>query len=109
MPEDPEFKKHATEVLTALQRDLSSAADDYGFQSHMNSGGITVSLERPAAKITISVDAAGHQLKLSIGPRTYKLDWDIVENTFVHTDSHQSLKSLLEQAISKHVKQDVEL
>jgi frataxin-like iron-binding protein CyaY len=109
MIEEREFKKHAEEVLAALQRDLVLAADDYGFHTHLNDGTITISLERPPAKITVALDAAARQLKMAIGARTYKLDWDIVENTFVHTDTHQNLKLLLEQAISKHLKQDVEL
>jgi frataxin-like iron-binding protein CyaY len=109
MIDEREFKKHAEEALAALQRDLVLAADDYGFHTHLNEGAITISLDRPSAKITIAIDAAVHQLKVAIGARNYKLDWDIVDNTFVHTDSHQSLKSLLEQAISKHLKQDVEL
>jgi hypothetical protein len=46
---------------------------------------------------------------VSLGARSHKLDWDIVENTFVQTESHQTLKTMVEQAISKHLKQDVEL
>ena len=48
-------------------------------------------------------------MKIALGARGYKLDWDIVENTFVHTESGQTLKELVEQAISKHLKRDVEL
>ena len=33
MIEEHEFKKHAHEVLTALQSDLVLAGDDYGFES----------------------------------------------------------------------------
>jgi frataxin-like iron-binding protein CyaY len=109
MIEEHEFKKHAQEVLTALQGDLVLAGDDYGFQSSLHGGAITISFERPAGKFTIVPDAAAGQIKATLGARSYKLDWDIVENTFVHTETGQTLKELAAQAISKHLKRDVEL
>jgi frataxin-like iron-binding protein CyaY len=109
MSDDPEFQKHTDETLTALQRDLVLAGDDYGFKSNLQKGMITVALERPAAKFVIAADPVSQQLKVSLGARSHKLDWDIVENTFVQTESHQTLKTMVEQAISKHLKQDVEL
>ncbi len=109
MIEEHEFKKHAQETLTALQGDLVLAGDDYGFESSMRGGAITISFEHPPGKFTMVPDAAAGQIKVTLGARGYKLDWDIVENTFVHTESGQTLKELLTQAISKHLKRDVEL
>jgi frataxin-like iron-binding protein CyaY len=109
MIEAHEFKKHAQEALTALQGDLVLAGDDYGFQSSLHGGAITISFDRPPAKFTVAPDAASGQLKVAFGTRSYKLDWDIVENTFVHTETGQPLKELVQQAISKHLKKDVEL
>jgi len=109
MIEEHEFKKHAQEALTALQSDLVLAGDDYGFESSLQGGAITISFSRPAGKFTICPEAAVRQIKVSMGSRGAKLDWDIVENTFVHTETGQTLKELVEQAISKHLKRDVEL
>jgi frataxin-like iron-binding protein CyaY len=109
MVEDREFKKHAEEALTVLQRELVLAGDDYGFDSSLRGGAITITFQRPPGKFTISPEPATQQLKVSVPARTYKLDWDIVENTFVHTEMQQTLKEVVEQAISKHLKQDVEL
>jgi frataxin-like iron-binding protein CyaY len=106
---DDDFRKHVDEALAALQRDLVLAADDYGFGSSLRSGALTLTFHKPAATFTIGPDPHAHQLKAALGARSYKLDWDIVENTFVHTESQQTLKSLLEQALSKQLKQDVEL
>ena len=39
----------------------------------------------------------------------HKLDWDIVENSFVHTESGDSLKTLVEKAVSKHLGEEVSL
>jgi frataxin-like iron-binding protein CyaY len=109
MIEEHEFKKHAHEALTALQGDLVLAGDDYGFESSLHGGAITISFERPPGKFTVVPEAGTRQIKVTMGARGYKLDWDIVENTFVHTETGQTLKELVEQAISKHLKRDVEL
>ena len=109
MVDEREFKKHTDEALKALQGDLVLAGDDYGFQSSLNGGAITISFERPAAKFTVAPDVAARQLKVGLGARNLKLDWDIVENAFVHVETRQTLKEVLEQAISKHLKQDVQL
>jgi len=109
MIDEREFKKHTDEALRAIQGDLVLAGDDYGFQSTLHGGAITISFERPPAKFTVSSDPAPRQLKVAMGARQVKLDWDIVENAFVHVETRQTLKELLEQAISKHLKQDVQL
>jgi len=107
--EEPEFKKHADEALTSLHRDLMLAGDDYGFESSLSAGSIIIAFHRPHGKFTVTGDPVTSQIKVLAGTRTYKLDWDIVENAFVHTETSQTLKDLVEQAISKHLKQDVQL
>ena len=109
MVEEHEFKKHAHEALTALQGDLVLAGDDYGFESSLHGGAITISFERPPGKFTICPEGAVRQVKVTLGARGYKLDWDIVENTFVHTESGDSLKILIEKAISKQMGEEVNL
>jgi frataxin-like iron-binding protein CyaY len=109
MIEEHEFKKHAHEALTALQGDLVLAGDDYGFESKLHGDAITIAFDRPPGKFTICPEAGFRQIKVTLGTRGYKLDWDIVENTFVHIETGQALKELIEQAISKHLKKDVEL
>jgi len=95
--------------LTAFQGDLVLAGDDYGFESSLHIGAITISFERPPGKFTIAPEAGVRQIKVTLGARGFKLDWDIVENTFVHTETGQTLKEMVEQAISKYLKRDVEL
>ena len=109
MIEEHEFKKHAHEALTALQGDLVLAGDDYGFASSHHGGTITITFEHPAGKFTICPDPGPRQIKVSLGASGSKLDWDIVENAFVQTETGQTLKELVAQAISKHLKRDVEL
>jgi len=109
MIEEHDFKKYGDEALAALQRELVLAGDDYGFQSTLRGGTITITFSRPPGKFVIGLEGAARQIKVAFATRSYKLDWDIVENGFVHTETRQTLKELVEQAISKHIKQDVEL
>jgi hypothetical protein len=46
---------------------------------------------------------------VSANNKSYKLDWDIVENAFVHPESGDSLKVLVEKAISKQMGEEVNL
>ena len=107
MSEDLEFKKHADAALSQLSRDLAGAGDDYGFKSGY-SGGV-ISVECGAGKITITPNAPASQILVSAQARNYKLEWDIVEAAFMHTESGQSLRELVEQALSKALRQEVTL
>jgi len=49
------------------------------------------------------------QIWVSAHAKSYKLDWDIVENSFVHVESGQSLRQLIEKAISKQLGEEVTL
>ncbi len=109
MIEEHEFKKHANEALATLQGDLVLAGDDYGFESSLHGGAITITFEHPTGKFTITPESGVRQIKVTFGSRGAKLDWDIVENTFVQTETGLTLKELVTQAIGKHLKRDVEL
>jgi CyaY protein len=107
--QDQDFKKRADEALGQLYRDLSAAGDDYGFDVDFQAGALTVEFEEPPAKFVISPNAPVRQIWISAHAKSYKLDWDIVENTFVHSDSGQSLKAIVEQALSKQLKEEISL
>src|SRR5260370_41637421 len=103
MLDELDFKKRGDEALTHLNRDLIAASDDFGFEVDFNSGALGVEFEDPPAKFVISPNTPARQIWVSANNKSYKLDWDIVENTFVHSDSGDSLKSVLEKASSKQV------
>ena len=109
MMDEQEFKKRADEALTLLHRALSGAADDYGFDVDINAGALAVEFEEPPGKFVISPNTPVRQIWVSAHAKSYKLDWDIVENTFVHTESGDTLKELVEKAISKQLKEEVNL
>ena len=107
MSEDQEFKKRADTALSQLSRDLASAGDDYGFKSSYSSGAINV--DCGSGKITITPNLAAGHILLSGPAKSFKLEWDIVEAAFVHADSGQSLRELVEQALTKALRQEVTL
>ncbi len=109
MMDEQDFKKKADEALTALHRALIGAADDFGFDVDFNSGALGVEFEDPPAKFVISPNAPVRQIWVSAHAKSYKLDWDIVENTFVHVESGATLKDLIEKAISRQLHEEVRL
>ena len=109
MMDEQDFKKRADEALTALHRALVGAADDFGFDVDFNSGALGIEFEDPPAKFVVSPNTPVRQIWVSALAKSYKLDWDVVENSFVHVDSGETLKELLERAISKQLKEEVSL
>jgi iron donor protein CyaY len=109
MLDEQEFKKRADDALGSLNRDLINASDDYGFEVDFNAGALTVEFEDPPARFVISPNAPVRQIWVSANSRSYKLDWDVVENSFVHTESGDRLQALIEKAIGKHLGEEVNL
>jgi CyaY protein len=109
MIDEQEFKRRADEALASLNRDLIAASDDYGFEVDFNAGALGLEFEDPPAKFVISPNAPVRQIWVSANNRSYKLDWDVVQNSFVHGESRDTLKALLEKAIGKHLGEEVSL
>jgi iron donor protein CyaY len=109
MMDEQDFKKRADDALHALHRALVGAADDFGFDVDFNSGALGIEFEDPPAKFVVSPNTPVRQIWVSALAKSYKLDWDIVENTFVHVESGDTLKGLIEKAISKQLHEEVSL
>jgi CyaY protein len=109
MIDEQDFKKKADEALAALNRVLIAASDDYGFEVDFNAGALGIEFDEPPGKFVISPNAPVRQIWVSANSKSYKLDWDHVENSFVHADSGDSLKDLVEKAVSKHLGEEVTL
>lgn len=109
MIDEQKFKTLADDALGSLNRDLIAASDDYGFEVDFNAGALGVEFEDPPAKFVISPNAPVRQIWVSANSKSYKLDWDVVENAFVHGESGDSLKILVEKAISKQMRQEITL
>lgn len=107
MMDEQEFKKRADEALAALNRALIAAGDDYGFEVDFNSGALGIEFEDPPAKFVISPNTPVRQIWVSALSQSYKLDWDVVENAFIHVESGDTLKQLVEKAIGKQLGDEV--
>ena|SRR6266536_1867657 len=102
-----DFKKRADGALSLLSRELAGAADDYGYRSSFSGGSIQIDCR--SAKVTVSANPAAEQVIVQAPGKSYKLDWDIVEATFVHSESGQNLREVIEQTLSKCLRQEVSL
>jgi len=107
--DEQEFKRHADDALGALHRALSNAADDYGFEADFNAGALAIEFEDPPAKFVISPNTPVRQIWVSAHAKSYKLAWDNVESAFVLPETGQTLKQLVEDALSRQLKEEVTL
>jgi CyaY protein len=105
--DEQDFKKRADEALAALNRALIAAGDDYGFEVDFNAGALGIEFEDPPAKFVISPNTPVRQIWVSALSKSYKLDWDVVENAFIHVESGDTLKQLVEKVISKQFGDEV--
>jgi CyaY protein len=104
-----EFERRAEDALEKLYRALSEAADDYDFEVDFNAGALAVEFEDPPARFVVSPNAPVKQIWVSANVKSYKLDWDEAEQEFVMPGTGQSLRSLLADAIGRHLGQEVDL
>jgi iron donor protein CyaY len=107
--DEQEFKKRADESLTALYRRLAAASDEFDFEADFNSGALAIEFEAPPAKFFVSPNAPVQQIWVSAHSKSFKLDWDTVQSTFVLTSSGQTLVELIGDAIGQQLGEEVVL
>ncbi len=86
MIDEQEFRTHAANAMSQLQRALEKAADTYGFDVDSKEGALAIEFEDPPAKFVISPNAPVRQIWVSALVRSFKLDWSGDANTFVLPD-----------------------
>jgi CyaY protein len=107
--DDQEFRARADAALHDLYRRLAAASDEHDFEADFNSGALTIEFEKPAGKFVISPNAPVRQIWVSALSRSFKLDWDSVENAFVLTSSDQRLAELVADVMGQHLGEEVSL
>jgi iron donor protein CyaY len=107
--DEQEFKKRADESLNALYKKLAAASDEAEFDVDFNSGALAIEFEDPPAKFVISPNAPVSQIWVSAHSKSYKLDWDPAQATFVWPDKGQTLTELIQDAIAKQLGEEVSL
>jgi iron donor protein CyaY len=109
MIDEQEFRKRSDDTLTRLYRLLNEASDEYAFEADFQAGALTVEFEDPPAKFVVSPNTPVRQIWVSAHSKSYKLDWDEGESTFVLPETNQSLQSLIEEAIGRQLGEEVSL
>lgn len=104
-----EFQKRAEKSLQGLYRRLASASDEAEFDVDFQGGALTIEFEDPPAKFVVSPNAPVHQIWISAHSKSYKLDWDEVENTFVLQSTGQTITELVQDVITKQLGEEVTL
>jgi len=107
--DDQEFKNRSEESLQALYKRLAAASDDADFEVDFNGGALAIEFTEPPAKFVVSPNAPVHQVWVSAHSKSYKLDWDTVESTFVLQPTGQTLTELIQDAITKQLGEEVTL
>jgi iron donor protein CyaY len=108
MLDDQQFQLKADEALRKLYNALAPVSDEQGFDTDYGSA-LTVEFEDPPAKFVVSPNAPVKQVWVSAHMRSFKLDWDAARSEFVLPDSGQSLKQLMQDAVSKQLGEPIEL
>jgi iron donor protein CyaY len=109
MMDEQEFKQHADAALNRLHRLLASASDEFEFDADMQSGALTVEFEHPPGKFVVSPNTPVQQIWVSAHSRSFKLDWDEVQGSFVLGSTGQTLKELIEEHIAKQIGEEITL
>ena len=108
MLDDQQFQLKADERLGSLYRALSAAADAHDFEADLG-GALTIEFEDPPAKFVVSPNSPVHQIWISALSKSFKLGWDPERNDFVLPETGQTLKQVVEDAISKHLGEPITL
>jgi CyaY protein len=106
---DPqEFQLKSDEALRKLYKALAKASDEHGFDTDLG-GALTIEFEDPPAKFVVSPNAPVAQVWVSAQMKSYKLDWDPARAEFVLPESGQSLQTLVQEAVSRQLGEEVQL
>jgi CyaY protein len=109
MLDEQEFRKHAEEALSQLQRSLEKAADSYDFEVDRKEGALTVEFEDPPARFVVSPNAPVRQIWVSARVKSFKLDWDEARGAFVFPADQRDLKQLMASVIGEQLEDDIRL
>jgi iron donor protein CyaY len=108
MLDDQQFRLKADESLNLLHRALAAVSDQHDFETDFG-GTLTVEFDDPPAKFVVSPNAPVKQIWVSALSKSFKLGWDSTRDAFVLPETGQTLKELMQDAISRHLGQSVTL
>jgi CyaY protein len=108
MMDEQQFKLKSDAALEELYRALAEASDSHDFETDYG-GALTIEFDDPPAKFVVSPNSPVRQIWVSAHSKSFKLDWDPAQNAFVLPETGESLKQLIEGAVSRQLGEPVEL
>jgi CyaY protein len=108
MLDEQGFRLKADEALSRLHSALVAASDEHEFEADYG-GALTIEFDDPPQKFVVSPNAPVRQIWVSAHSTSFKLDWDSSRDEFVLGETGQSLKELIQDAVSKQLGKDIEL
>lgn len=109
MIDEAVFRRVSDSALESLFKALGRAGDEFGFDTDMNNGALTVEFDDPPEKFVVSPNAPVRQIWVSAHSKSFKLDWDDAAESFVLNESGQTLSELLGQHVSAQLDEEVAL
>lgn len=106
---DQEFNQKADEALTSLDHALSQAADEHGFEIDMHAGALTLEFEDPHARFVVSPNSPVKQIWVSALNKSFKLDFDAVQDNFVLRETGQTLTELMSSVVGHQLGEPIDL
>lgn len=106
---DQEFQQIADAAMNELDRALEQAADEHGFEVDMAGGALSVEFEDPRARFIVSPNSPVRQIWVSALTKSFKLDFDAAQKTFVLKETGQTLSQLMSSVIGQHLGDAVDL
>jgi len=97
-----DYSRHAERSLEHLNRALDVVADAHEVEIVYQSNVLTVEVEEPfLSKIIVSPNSSALQIWISAQSTSFKLDWSNENQSFVLTDTNESLNQLLGRLIGE--------
>jgi CyaY protein len=109
MLDEQQFRTYCDQALEDLHKALARASDEFGFESDMNNGAITVEFEDPPARFVVSPNAPVRQIWVSAQSKSFKLAWDDTRGEFVLPETGESLRALVANKITDQLGEKVVL
>jgi iron donor protein CyaY len=106
--DEQQFRLRADAALSDAYDALVEASDEHDFETDLGDT-LTVEFSEPPAKFVVSPNTPVRQIWVSALTKSFKLDWNEARQTFVLSDTGQSLRELLADAVSKQLGTTVSL
>ena len=108
--DEQEFKTRADAALKDLFDALNEASARHeGFEADFNNGALAIEFDDPPAKFVVSPNTPVRQIWVSAHTKSFKLDWSSEKEAFTLSENGQTLKELMEWALSKQLNENVVL